>query len=279
MSKTLLQVQQAHAVRFHQLHGGELLVLANAWDAGSAHLIEKVGAKAIATSSGAQSWAQGFPDGNTLSFEDVLTNVARIVEAVAVPVTADFEGGYAHDPADVAAHTTRLLETGIVGVNFEDSGAKDGVLYSTDSQTARIRAVREAAAAYGVDLFINARTDVFLLAVGDEDGRIDDVIARGRAYKDAGANGLFIPGLLDLDALRTIAEATDLHVNAMWLPGAPDRADLAAAGVARYSAGTAIAQAAYTHAQRAAEAFLSVGDDAALADSIDYFAFNAEFAE
>ena len=212
-----LQPQKERAETFRALHDAPPLVLANAWDAGSAHLIAGAGATAIATSSGAQSWAQGLPDGHNLPIEDVLANVRRIA------------------------------------------------------------AVRSAADRYGVALFIHARTDVFLFAVGEEPGRLDDVLARAAAYREAGADGIFAPGLLDPAALRRLADESGLKVNAMWLPGAPPVSDLADAGVTRFSAGTAIAQVAYTAARDAARALLDNGDDAALASSIDYFSMNGEF--
>lgn len=267
--------QQDLAKRFRDLHDN-FLILPNAWDAGSAHLIAQTGAAAIATSSGAQSWAQGIPDGRSLDQADVLANVKRIVDAVNLPVSADVENGYADSPDSVRDTIAAFIETGIVGINFEDSGAPDTALYEVDAQAQRIAAARAAANSADVDLFINARTDVFLLAVGEEEGRLDDVIARGNAYREAGADGLFIPGLLDTDALSTLARETGLKINAMWLPGAPTPDQLRGAGVTRYSAGTALAQVAYTSARDAARAFLN-GEDTAMADSIDYFAFNAEF--
>ncbi|MFB7496501.1 isocitrate lyase/phosphoenolpyruvate mutase family protein [Streptomyces sp. NPDC056161] len=272
-----IRTQQDLAELFRGLHDG-FLVLPNAWDAASAHLITTIGAKAIATSSGAQSWSQGVPDGRSLAKADVLANLERIVAATELPVSADIENAYADSADGLRAMVTQFLATGIVGVNLEDSGASDGPLHDTVAAAERIAAARAAAKDTGVDLFINARTDVFLLGVGEEDGRLADVIARGNAYREAGADGLFIPGLLDLDALGTVARETGLKINAMWLPGAPSPEQLREAGVSRYSAGTAIAQVAYTSAVDAARAFLA-GRDKAMAESIDYFAFNDKFAK
>lgn len=274
---TPITAQQERAARFRTLHE-DFLTMPNVWDAGSAHLIAQAGAAAIATSSGAQSWAQGTPDGRSLTLAEVLVNLERIVSVVDVPVSADIENAYAHDAAGVGETVGEILAAGVVGVNIEDSGAADSTLYSAPAQASRIAAAREASTVHGIDMFINARTDVFLLAVGDEDTRLDEVIARARAYREAGADGLFVPGLLDPDALGTLARETGLKLNAMWLPGAPAPHVLKAAGVARYTAGTAIAQVAYTRARDAARAFLD-GTDAAMTDSIDYFAFNAEFSD
>ncbi|MER5628275.1 isocitrate lyase/phosphoenolpyruvate mutase family protein [Streptosporangium sp. NPDC002544] len=272
-----IRAQQGRAELFRSLHD-DFLVLPNAWDAGSARLITEAGASAIATSSGAQSWSQAVPDGRSLAKADVLANLERIVAATDLPVSADIESAYADSADDLRATIAQVLATGIVGINLEDSGAPDGLLYDTAAAAERVAAARVAAKDAGVDLFINARTDVFLLGIGDEDGRLADVIARGSAYREAGADGLFVPGLLDLDALGTVARGTGLKVNAMWLPGAPSPEQLREAGVSRYSAGTAIAQVAYTSAVDTARAFLA-GQDTAMAASIDYFAFNGKFAK
>ncbi|MGW4823735.1 isocitrate lyase/PEP mutase family protein [Streptomyces sp. NPDC004227] len=269
-----IRSQQERAELFRSLHD-DFLVLPNAWDAGSARLITEAGATAIATSSGAQSWSQGVADGRSLAKADVLANLERIVAATDLPVSADVENAYADSAGDLRATIAQFLATGIVGFNLEDSGATNGPLYGTAAAAERIAAARAAADDAGVDLFINARTDVFLR---EEDGRLADVIARGNAYREAGACGLFVPGLLDLDALGTVARETGLKVNAMWLPGAPAPEKLREAGVSRYSAGTAIAQVAYTAAADAARAFLA-GQDAAMAASINYFAFNDKFAK
>ncbi|OIJ87138.1 isocitrate lyase/PEP mutase family protein [Streptomyces colonosanans] len=272
-----IRSQQERAQLFRSLHD-DFLVLPNAWDAGSARLITEAGATAIATSSGAQSWSQGVADGRSLAKADVLANLERIVAATDLPVSADIENAYADSADDLRATIAQFLATGIAGINLEDSGASDGPLYDSAAAAERIAAARAAADDAAVDLFINARTDVFLLGVGDEDGRLADVIARGNAYREAGACGLFVPGLLDLDALGTVARDTGLKVNAMWLPDAPAPEQLRDAGVSRYSAGTAIAQVAYTAAADAARAFLA-GQYAAMAASINYFAFNDKFAK
>ncbi len=273
-----LKTQKTRARAFRALHHSKApLVLANAWDAGSAHLIAEAGARAIATTSGAQSWSQGVADGNNLALSDVVANLRRIVAAVDLPVSADIESGYGATARVLARSVTAVLEAGAVGINIEDSGQDP--LYAVTDQAARIAVVRETAKTFGIDLFINARTDVFLFAVGDEEGRLDNVIDRAKAYAAAGADGIFAPGLLDLDALKSLSTTVDLAVNAMWLPGAPSIDLLAGAGVARVSVGTALAQVAYTDTQNAARALLRTGDFSALEASIDYFTLNAEFAD
>ncbi|MEQ4720515.1 isocitrate lyase/phosphoenolpyruvate mutase family protein [Nonomuraea sp. B19D2] len=265
------------AARFRALHRGTVLVLPNAWDAASAALIEAAGAQAIATTSAGVSWANGAPDAHGLSRQQMVAAVARIVSAVTVPVTADIEGGYGPGPDDVAATVRAVIEAGAVGVNLEDSPGPDGApLLSPEDQARRIAAARAAAESAGVDLFVNARTDVYLFGVGAPGDRLADVETRARVYADAGADGLFVPGLLDLDAITRLAGGP-LPLNVMAGPGAPPVGELAAAGVARVSVGSAIAQSAYGYAARAASELLGGGTYTALANGLDYGALNTVF--
>ncbi len=254
-----------HAARFRALHHGAALVLPNAWDAASAALVEAAGAQAIATTSAGVSWANGAPDGSGLGREAMAGAVARIVAAVRVPVTADIEGGY----GDVAATVRAVIQAGAVGVNLEDSPGSP--LLPAAEQAARIAAARAAADAEGVDLFVNARTDVYLAGVpGDQVAEVEE---RARVYAEAGADGLFVPGLLDLDVIARLAKGP-LPLNVMAGPGAPPVAELAAAGVARVSVGSAIAQSAYAVAARAAAELLGDGTYGTLADGLTYGTLN-----
>ncbi|WP_433431827.1 isocitrate lyase/PEP mutase family protein [Nonomuraea sp. CA-141351] len=265
------------AARFRELHRGAVLVLPNAWDAASAALIQAAGAPAIATTSAGVSWANGAPDAHGLSRQQMVAAVARIVAAVTVPVTADIEGGYGPGPDDVRATVRAVIEAGAVGVNLEDSPGPAGApLMPAEDQARRIAAARAAADAAGVDLFVNARTDVYLAGVGEPGDRLADVEARARVYADAGADGLFVPGLLDLDAIARLAGGP-LPLNVMAGPGAPPVGELAAAGVARVSVGSAIAQSAYGCAARAAAELLTGGTYTTLADGLDYGGLNAVF--
>ncbi|HEY5017618.1 MAG TPA: isocitrate lyase/phosphoenolpyruvate mutase family protein [Streptosporangiaceae bacterium] len=262
--------QHAKAAALRALHGGGIFVLPNAWDAGSAVMIAAAGAQAIATTSAGVSWSLGRPDGQNLTREEAAAVVARIAAAVDLPVTADIEGGYGSDPAAVAATVAAVIEAGAVGVNLEDSGAPGGGLFDPAAQAARVRAARAAAADAGLpELVINARTDVFLFQIGEPEGRLDDVLARAAAYAAAGADSLFVPGLLDLGTLATLTGKVSLPVNVMVGPGAPDVAALAAVGVRRVSLGQAITQAAYTLVRTAAAEALTAGtyDSTAGADS------------
>ncbi|MFJ5920973.1 isocitrate lyase/phosphoenolpyruvate mutase family protein [Kitasatospora sp. NPDC092948] len=269
----------AEAQLLRSYHAEGILVLPNAWDGASAALIAAEGAKAIATTSGGISWALGRSDGQRLSRARMLRMVESIVAAVEVPVTADVEGGYGPTGEDVAETVRATLAAGAVGINLEDSGAPDGVLFDVEAQGARIRAARRAAADAAVPEFvINARTDVFLFQVGEPAGRLDEVIGRAKAYAEAGADCLFVPGLVDLAALEALTAASPLPVNAMTGPGGPGVAELSAVGVRRVSVGTATAETAYSAARRAARELLSRGAYPVDADALTYPDVNGLFA-
>jgi 2-methylisocitrate lyase-like PEP mutase family enzyme len=222
---------------FARLHvPGDPLVLFNAWDPGSADAVAKSGAKAIATGSASVSMANGFGDGEEVPLDWALANAARIAKSVELPVTVDFEGGYATDASGLTANGRRLAETGAIGCNFEDQVVGTEDLYETADQVKRIVALR---AGVGDDFFINLRTDLFLKAPANahDSALADQAIERGKAYAAAGANGFFIPGLADLALVERIANAVALPVNAMHLPNGPSRADWAGAGIARVSHG------------------------------------------
>ncbi|MGW2400050.1 isocitrate lyase/PEP mutase family protein [Kitasatospora sp. NPDC001664] len=270
--------QQSRAVVLRELHKDGVLVLPNAWDAGSAALIARAGVKAIATTSGGVSWSQGKPDQQALSRDEMVEQVRRIAAAVELPVTADVEGGYGPAPEDVAATVEAVIAAGAVGINLEDS-KPDFTLFSAEEQAERIRAARAAAERAGLpELVVNLRTDVFLFGIGEEAGRADDVLARAAVYAEAGADGLFVPGLLDLAVIAELVEGQPLPVNVMAGPGAPTVAEFEAAGVRRVSVGTAVAQAAYTLAQRAAEELVTHGSYNELAGALDFGTVNGAFS-
>jgi 2-methylisocitrate lyase-like PEP mutase family enzyme len=198
--------------------------------------VAEAGAKAIATGSHPVADAHGFPDGERLPLELVLANAERVVRAVDLPVTIDFEGAYAVDADAAAVNVARLKRTGAVGCNFEDQVVGEEGLHPIDVQAARIRAIR---AAVGPDFFINARTDLFLKAgLGNHDSAlVDEGLERARAFAEAGASGVFVPLLADLGLLERFCTGSPLPVNFIAFPGAPSAADAAAAGVARISHG------------------------------------------
>nr|WP_218130555.1 isocitrate lyase/phosphoenolpyruvate mutase family protein [Lentzea jiangxiensis] len=261
------------ATTFRSLHDDGLLVLPNAWDAASAALVERAGAKAIATTSAGVAWSLGRRDGQGLSRAEAVGAVARIAAAVGVPVTADVEGGY----DDLAATVSEVIGAGAVGVNVEDS-KDDGTLFGISEQGERLAGVRAAAASAGLpELLVNARIDVYLLGIGAPGGRLDEVLARAAAYADAGADCLYVIGLSDLDAISHIAEASALPLNVLAFPGAPTAAEFEAAGVRRLSVGPLVAQAAYAVAERAAAELLATGTCKELEGGVDYGTLNALF--
>ena len=222
---------------FAGLHvAGDPLVLFNIWDPGSAIAVANTGAKAIATGSASVSMATGVGDGQEVPLDLALANAERIAKAVDLPVTVDFEGGYATDVEGLAANGRRLVATGAIGCNFEDQIVGTDRLYDVADQAGRIAALRSGV---GDAFFINARTDLFLKApaAAHDSAVADQTIERGKAYADAGINGYFIPGLADLALVEKICRAVGVPINAMHLPNGPTRAQWASAGIARVSHG------------------------------------------
>jgi 2-methylisocitrate lyase-like PEP mutase family enzyme len=251
------------AARFRALHvSGRPLLLANAWDAITARVIEDAGAAAIATSSAAVANALGYPDGNALPADDAVAAAARIAGCVRIPLSVDAEAGYSDDPTEVAALVGALLDAGAVGINLEDGSAPPELL------ARKIRAVREMATARGRDLFINARTDVFLRGlVADADG-LDETLRRLELYRAAGADGGFVPLLADLERIAKLTATCPLPINLLFVPALAPVAELAAAGVARVSLGGGLFLASISLVQRAAQEFLAGGTYDTLRSSI-----------
>ncbi|TCC20103.1 isocitrate lyase/PEP mutase family protein [Kribbella speibonae] len=238
------------ARRFRDLHKQPPLVLPNAWDAGSARAIEAAGATAIATTSAGVAWAAGVDDAGGLNRKSAIAALRAICAAVSVPVTADIEAGY----GDVAATVAGVIEAGAVGINLEDSTAR--VLDDPLVHAERIKAARAAA---GIDLVINARTDTHLF--GDRTG----TVKRAKIYADAGADLLFVPGVVDAPTIAELVRESPLPLNVMVGPGAPTVAELADLGVVRISIGPAITSAAYDLATAAAKELLTSGTYTTLA--------------
>lgn len=220
---------------FSKLHiPGRPLILWNIWDAGSARAVEGAGAQAVATGSASVARAMGYEDGQALPLALLLVLAERIAASVDLPLSVDFESGYAEDPAELAENAAKLRGTGAVGCNFEDGIPPENGIRSLAAQLPRLRALRDGAA----DLFINARTDVFLQnQPSAHEGMMDDAIARARAYADAGADGFFAPGLVDPALIARLCQQQPLPVNVMKSPSAPDIQTLAGLGVARISWG------------------------------------------
>ena len=216
---------------FAALHvPGEPLILYNVWDAGSAAIVAGAGAKAIATGSWSAAAAQGYADGERIPLDLVIDDFERIVAAVDLPVTIDLEGGY----GDAAAAAARARRAGAVGCNIEDRVVGGDGLFPADRHAARLATVREAA---GPGFFINARCDVFLKAPADahDEKLLDEAMARGAAYAEGGADGLFLPGLTDEALIAAACARSPLPVNIMAWPGTPPLKRLAELRAARIS--------------------------------------------
>jgi|TARA_R100000049_G_C1953274_1_gene103203 2-methylisocitrate lyase-like PEP mutase family enzyme len=245
--------------RFVALHQpGTPLLLYNIWDAGSAQAVARAGARAIATGSMSVAGAHGYEDGEALPLEDLLATVREIVRAVDLPVTVDFEGGYARDPQALAQNARLLAETGALGCNFEDRIVAGDGLYPLDEQADRIAAVASSG------LFVNARTDLFLarLMAGenpDDPALVELAIERGARFAQAGAKGFFVPGLADADLIGEICREVTLPVNVMMREGVPPVAELAGLGVARVSWGPGPWRDAQARLEQVARAALATG--------------------
>jgi 2-methylisocitrate lyase-like PEP mutase family enzyme len=231
--------QIKRAQLFGSLHvKGDPVVIYNIWDAGSANALVEAGAKAIATGSWSMAAAHGYDDGEAIPLERVVWIVERIAATVDAPLSVDFEGGYAVEPEQVAANVRRIIAAGAIGINLEDQIVSGDGLYAVQAQVERIKAVRQAARQDGIDLFINARTDVFIGSdPSTHPARVGEAIERAVAYQAAGADGFFVPGLTDHALIRMIVEATSLPVNVMMMGDLTSVSRIAETGVARVSYG------------------------------------------
>ncbi|MGH9209252.1 MAG: isocitrate lyase/PEP mutase family protein [Acidimicrobiales bacterium] len=267
-------VQASRAEAFRDLHAGpDPLRLVNAWDGLSARVFARSGAPAIGTSSFAVALANGYQDGQRIAWSRVCQVIADIVAAAGeVPVTADIEAGQGAHPDDVARSVSDVLAAGAVGVNIEDSDpGAPGTLFDVHAQSRRLAAAREVGEKMAVPLFINARCDVHFGAPIPPDDRLPETLRRAHAYVEAGADGLFLPGLVDLDALRTVIEEVPAPVNVMLWPGLPPIDELAAIGVRRISQGGAAFLLDVGYLERTTRAFLDGPHETAGGDVVPAF--------
>jgi 2-methylisocitrate lyase-like PEP mutase family enzyme len=235
------------AATFHQLHQQGLLVLPNAWDAGSARIVQGAGAQAVATSSAAVAWAHGCADGHQLPVDLLLHTVRSIAGAVTVPLSVDAEGGYSDDTAAVAELAAALMAAGAVGINIEDGASPPQLLAD------KIAAIRKRC---GGALYINARCDVYLQNPVPPEQRVAEVLRRAALYQAAGASGLFVPRILLREEISTVVAGTTLPLNVMAAAGLPEATALHALGVRRVSAGSSTAQAVLGALMAMSKAFL-----------------------
>lgn len=252
------------AAAFRDLHKGpKIFMLPNAWDAGSAVIFAQAGFPAIASTSSGIAIARGYPDGEIISREEMLSVVGRFAEKVSVPVSADLEGGYAAHPEGVGETVRRAIDAGIAGGNFEDSAVpRDRGLLDLTLCAERVRAAREAADAQGIPFVVNARTDGFLVPGHDPAKACEDSVRRANAYRAAGADCLFAPGRLDLETIARLAEAIDGPLNVLGaLSGyeAPPLEELEAVGVRRVTIGGSLSLAVLAFVDRVAREILTQG--------------------
>lgn len=231
--------QQTKALLFYELHhNGRMLILPNIWDPLGALLLESIGYPAIATASAPIAYTNGYDDGEQMPFDSVLERLNAITHCVNLPVTADIESGYATTNSRFRENIKSLIDTGIVGINFEDSDKQSGLLIPINIQSERINLVREVANESGIRLFINARTDVYIKGTGfDDNGKLLETIKRGRAYIDAGADCIFPIAVKQIDHIRGLTSNIAAPINILAIPGVPDFKQLNDLGVARVSLG------------------------------------------
>ena len=253
--------QKKKAEAFRAMHSGsEVLLLPNVWDVVSARVIEDAGLPAVATSSAGIAFSLGYPDGEKIPREEMLAAVARIARAVKVPVTADVEAGYGPKPEDAARTASAVIEAGAVGMNLEDAaGNSEQPLVELSLQLEKIRAVREAANNLKIPLVLNARTDVYLLQIGEPQTRYDETVRRLRAFRDAGADCVFVPGLRDTPTIGRLVSDLQCPVNILAGPGSPTVPELRKLGVARISLGSGPMRATLGLLRRLSEELRSSG--------------------
>ena len=260
--------QALKAERFRQLHHGpQVLVLVNVWDVATARLVEEAGFPAIATSSAAVANSWGYPDGQRISRVEMLSVVERIARRVQLPVSADLEAGYGGTDEAVTELAYAMIAAGAVGLNFEDAtGDARNPLFTVEQQVEKIQRLREVASALHVPVVINARTDVYLAEVGEPETRFEHAVRRVNAYRQAGADCLFVPGVRDGETIGRLVKAVEGPLNILAGPGTPPVTELARLGVARVSFGSGPFRAAmgwfrrFLHEAREPEALAALSE-------------------
>jgi len=240
-----VRAQAERADRFRKLHHGpRILALPNAWDAASARILEEAGYPAIATSSAAVAFSLGYPDGQRISRHQMLEAVAGIARGVRVPVTADMESGYGTTVKEIMETAKAVIAAGVIGMNLEDvTGDDESSHVDLPLQVEKIRAIKEAALSAGVPIVLNARTDIYLMPIGEATTRFERTVERLRAYRQAGADCVFAPGVSDRDTIARLVKEVGAPLNILISAGCPSLAELEKIGVARVSAGSAVMRA------------------------------------
>ena len=274
-------LQRRKAEAFREMHQGpDILVIGSVWDVASSIVFERAGFRALGTSSAGIAYMRGYADGEVMTRGEMLEAVAEIASRVDIPVSADMETGYGHTPEDVAETCKLVLEAGAIGLNIEDTtGDPDRPLVDLALQCEKLRAIRRMADAYGVPLVVNARTDGYWLKLWDEQRRLAETIERCNAFREAGADCLFVPGALDPKVIGTLAREIRGPLNILAMPGCPTIPELKALGVRRVSEGSGPARAALKVAQDIADELLAKGTYTAYqSNAIPYAEANRLFA-
>lgn len=268
------RVQAERAEQFRKLHRGpRILVLPNAWDVATARILEELGYPAIATTSAGIAFSLGYPDGQRVSREQMLEVVARIARSVRVPVTADMEAGYGTTVRDMSETAKALIAAGAIGMNLEDvTGEDENSQVNVTLQVQKIQAIRETASSLGVPLVLNARTDIYLMPIGPPETRFDRTVERLRAYRQAGADCLFAPGVQDRETIAKLVRAVDAPLNILVTPGCPPLRELEKLGVARASAGSSAMRATLGLLRRIGKELMEAGTYSCLQDGAVPFA-------
>jgi 2-methylisocitrate lyase-like PEP mutase family enzyme len=268
--------QTDKAIQFRLLHRGPgILVLPNAWDVASARIFEQAGFPALATTSAGIAYSLGYPDGQRILPEEMIARIGRIARAVKVPLTADVEAGYGSRPEDAARTTREIIQAGAIGMNLEDaSGEPDHPLLDLPLAVEKIKAAREAAAGLRVPVVVNARTDVYLLPGGDPGIQYGEAQRRLIAYRDAGADCVFAPGLKEPDTIGRLVRDLECPVNILAVSGTPSVPELEKLGVARVSLGSGPMRATLGLLRRMAEELKTTGTYVGLEGAVPYAEVN-----
>jgi len=274
-----MESQTNKAIQFRQLHRGPgVLILPNAWDVASARIFEEAGFPAIATTSAGIDFSLGYP-GQRTPRQEMMARIARIARAIHVPLTADVEAGYGPTAEDAAMTTRELIQAGVAGMNLEDgSGDPARPLISFQLAVEKIKAARQAAMQMHAQIVVNARTDVYLLPGGNPDADYSEALRRLLAFRDAGADCVFAPGLKDAETIGRLAKAVECPLNILAGPGTPSVPELKKLGVARVSVGAGPMRATLGLLRRIAEELKTTGTYSAMEGAVPYAEANKLFS-
>ncbi|HEX8650730.1 MAG TPA: isocitrate lyase/phosphoenolpyruvate mutase family protein [Pyrinomonadaceae bacterium] len=277
-----LKTQQERAATFREMHHGtKILILPNAWDVASARIFEAVGFGALGTTSAGVAASLGYPDGQRIPLDDMLRVVRRIAEGVMVPVTADIEAGFGVTEGAVAETVTSVIRAGAIGINLEDgTDNPESPLIDLNEHAAKVGAAKQAARSADVPIVINARTDVYLLEVGERSSRLQETVRRANSYLEAGADCVFVPGLGDAEVIAMLVREVAGPINILAGRGVPTIPELVELGVARVSVGSGLMRAALAFTKSAAEGLLSSGTYCSFTEhTISYAELNKMLSE